>query len=146
MAKVRINEWARQNKKKTADVMRQLKQNGVKVSRMTEKIEVSVLENMSNPKPKGAKSFSPEQIKKHKKKNYRRNLFNARVERDLLCLDDIFEELELDFQLTDEVKMAVGMNVKDKFKFKKGFNGSYLVNLYDLKDKPEIIELVKSLV
>ncbi len=150
MNKIRINEWAKLNNFKSADVMKQLLAAGVKVNRMTEKVEKQILEdvviNKKNILSKKSKKVKPANKKKIKKNNYRTNVYNARMSRDLFCLDDLFEKHDLDYNLSDEMKMAIGINVSKKFKNKKGYNGHFIVNLYKMDLENEIYEFISTLI
>ncbi len=155
MNKVRINEWAKSNNYKSADVMKKLLAAGYKVNRITEKLDEKILNdvvlyNKKKPSSKGSFRMTEAQKiakrKKHKKNNYRTNLYNARTERGLFTLDDLFEKLNLEYQLSDEMKQAIGLNIKKEFKYKKGYNGSYLINLYDASQEKEITEFLNTLI
>lgn len=148
MNKVRLNEWAKQHNYKSVDVMKKLLAAGVRVNRMTEKVDIDILENvivknLSNPHVNNSLTKAD---KLRKRNNYRRNLYDKREERNVFSLDDLFEQMDLDYSLSDEMKIAIGINISKKFRGKKGYNGSYLVNLYKLDQQTEIMEFLNSII
>lgn len=140
MAKVRIYQWAKVNNLSTVTVIKKLKANKINSKQASSLIDEEILEKVVLNK----KGILEKKLKK--KANYRRNLYNDRLNRGYFCLDDIFEELSLESVLSEEIKMAVGIEVSKKFKKTRGFNGEYLINLYRDDIKEDVFELVNSLV
>ncbi len=139
MTKVRLNQWAKENKLRSSDVIRTLKSQGYRVNGVTEKFEPEVLYDVIF----GEQIRIKRQKNIEKKNRYRTNLYEDRINRELFSIDDIFDELDVSYEISEEIKRAIGLNVSKLYKRKKGFNGSHLINLYSNEYKTVIMDYIK---
>lgn len=138
MSKQRVYKWARDNGFKTADILTALKKIDKLPRQASSMVDDELLDQI--------KAERETEKKRIKKSNYRRNLYQDRKNRGYFCIDDVLEHLELENELSEDIKMALGIEVSRKFKKSQGFNGYHLVNIYKIEFHDEIIELVKTLV